>query len=214
MSYKVRITIYKVTIARWFRLFFSELWDINLQLRVKSRFEGGGGTDMFPELRVYISQFWLYNSQLQVYLTILRKKSQNCKKKSQNCEFVSRNYEKKSQNCKIKRHNYHFNFFFHWWKRASIRKRHKSSTSSIWSLNAATDQSESEAWSLDAWLMRDYVSFKRCDHRSLNISSCLVLAQWWIWWPMMTFAAVYMSGRPWPALESHYCPESGSLHPA
>jgi len=32
--------------------------------------------------------------------------------------------------------------------------------------------------SLGTYIMRDYVSFKGCDHRSLNISSCSVAGQW------------------------------------
>ncbi len=38
---------------------------MNSQLQVKVQFREGG-TDMFSELLVYISQFWLYNSQLCV----------------------------------------------------------------------------------------------------------------------------------------------------
>ncbi len=56
-------------------------------------FEGGGGTDMFSELRVNILQF------NYISLVILRKKSQNC-------EFISRNSDFISQNCKFIYQNY------------------------------------------------------------------------------------------------------------
>ncbi len=54
-------------------IFFTEMWDINSQLQVKESyvmivmsFDGWGGTDMFSELPVYITQLWLYFSELQV----------------------------------------------------------------------------------------------------------------------------------------------------
>ncbi len=95
---KIRL-LWRLISQLW--LFYTELWDINSQLRKKK------------ELRVYISQFCLYFSELWVYITQFWKKSQNCK-------FVSRNYEKKSQNCEIKS-QLPFLYFIQWWKRASIR---------------------------------------------------------------------------------------------
>ncbi len=96
-----------------FWLFFTELWDINSQLRViKSELHDinsqlrvkvqffFGGADMFSELQVYISQLWLFNSRLRVYIT----------------QF----WEKKNQNCEIKSCNYLFLFFIQWQNRASV----------------------------------------------------------------------------------------------
>ncbi len=53
------------------------------------------------ELRVYFSQFLLYNSQLRLYIMMLWLKSQNC-------EFILRNSMKKIE---IKCHNYLFYFY-------------------------------------------------------------------------------------------------------
>ncbi len=77
-----------------FSLLFSELWDINWQLRVKVQFWGegrGGGV-------LICSQNYEFISHSYDFLT-------------RNCEFISRNYEKKSE-LWDKSHNYLFYFLF------------------------------------------------------------------------------------------------------
>ncbi len=74
-SHKVIIARYKVRIARYkfykitILTFFSQFWLFSrnfdfFQLRVKVQIWGGKKTDMFLELRVYISQFWEKKSEL------------------------------------------------------------------------------------------------------------------------------------------------------
>ncbi len=84
------------------------MWDINSQLGViKSSSEGG---DIFSQNCKFISQntdftqFWIYKSQLCLYLTILRKKRQNC-------EFVSVNCEEKKTEPRDKKSQSHFFLF-------------------------------------------------------------------------------------------------------
>ncbi len=72
---KVRTAWYKLKILTLNSYFFSELHDINLQLRdITSELQDINAIEgEKPELHVYILKFWLYNSQLWVYHAILWK---------------------------------------------------------------------------------------------------------------------------------------------